>query len=61
MTNYPKKSVSAKNSPNEHNNNKSLKKPGTHFDFKVKFKTEMCEKWKLGVCVYMEKCAFAHG
>lgn len=37
------------------------KKPATYFDFQLKYKTELCKKWRTGGCTYKENCAFAHG
>lgn len=30
-------------------------------DLNIKFKTEMCRNWTLGLCQFGDKCAFAHG
>lgn len=30
-------------------------------DLGIKFKTEMCRNWSLGLCKFGDKCAFAHG
>lgn len=30
-------------------------------DFRVKYKTELCRNWELGLCEFGETCAFAHG
>ena len=30
-------------------------------DLNIKFKTEICRNWTLGLCQFGERCAFAHG
>ena len=30
-------------------------------DYQVKFKTELCRNWGLGICEFGDKCIFAHG
>ncbi|OMJ86637.1 hypothetical protein SteCoe_11786 [Stentor coeruleus] len=30
-------------------------------DYKIKFKTELCRNWSIGMCEFGEKCTFAHG
>ena len=38
------------------------KKSGDTYDFKTKWKTEICHYWEMnGYCKYGDNCAFAHG
>ena len=61
MINEPKKPKININIAEDPNSNSNKKRVGSEQDFKVKFKTEMCRNWELGICPFTEKCAFAHG
>jgi hypothetical protein len=39
----------------------STRRQPRELDFRIKYKTEICRNWELGLCGFGENCAFAHG
>ena len=62
MKKNEKKEIKDKKLYKEKNEYYGTKKSGDTYDFKTKWKTEICHYWEMnGFCKYGDNCAFAHG